>query len=104
MENSEGSGFTVMMEKENKMYQEEESFNLRFSLEANFPDEYEGEEDERAWLAHWEEKVKPDIVKSIFRTLEQYPDWVARFRNRGMAATDEIEIVLEKTYTDSKLN
>lgn len=94
----------VMMEKEKKMYQEEESFNLRFSLEANFPDEYEGEEDERAWLAHWEETVKPAIVKSIFRTLEQYPDWVARFRNRGKSATDEIEIVLEKTYTDSSLN
>ncbi len=55
------------------MYQEEESFNLRFSLEANFPDEYEGEEDERAWLAHWEDTVKPDIVKSIFRTLEAVP-------------------------------
>ena len=41
------------MEKEKRMYQEEESFNLRFSLEANFPDEDEGEEDERAWLAHW---------------------------------------------------
>lgn len=94
----------VMMEKEKKMYQEEESFNLRFSLEANFPDEYEGEEDERAWVTQWEEQVKPDIVKSVFRTLEQYPDWVARFRNRGMAATDEIEIVLEKTYTDPSLN
>lgn len=95
---------SVMMEKEKKMYHEEESFNLRFSLEANFPDDYEGEEDERAWLAHWEETVKPAIVKSIFCTLAEYPDWAARFRNRGKAATDEIEIVLEKTYTDSSLN
>lgn len=86
------------------MYQEEETFNLRFSLEAQFPDEYEGDEDEKAWLAQWETRVKPDIVKSIFRTLEQYPDWAARFRNRGMAATDEIEIVLEKTYTNPSLN
>ncbi|PJA78113.1 MAG: hypothetical protein CO149_05790 [Nitrospirae bacterium CG_4_9_14_3_um_filter_51_5] len=86
------------------MYQEEQSFNLRFSLEARFPDEYEGEDDESAWLAQWEAQVKPDIVKSIFRALEQYPDWVARFRNRGMAATDEIEIVLQKTYTDPSRN
>ncbi len=86
------------------MHQEEESFNLRFSLEAKFPDEYDGEDDERVWLKQWETKVKPDIVKSIFQTLEQYPEWAARFRNRGLAATDEIEIVLEKTYSDPSLN
>ncbi len=86
------------------MYQEEQSFNLRFSLEASFPDEYDGEEDEMVWLKQWEAQVKPDIVKSIFQTLERYPDWAARFRNRGMAATDEIEIVLEKSYLDPSLN
>ena len=86
------------------MYQEEQSFNLRFSLEASFPDEYDGEDDERGWLRQWETHIKPDIVKSIFHTLERYPGWAARFRNRGMGATDEIEIVLEKTYSDSSLN
>ncbi len=86
------------------MYQEEESFNLRFSLEAKFPDDYEGEEDERGWLKQWEAHIKPDIVKSIFQTLERHPDWAARFRNRGMAATEEIEIVLEKTFSDPSLN
>lgn len=86
------------------MYQEEKSFNLRFSLEARFPDEYDGEDDEMAWLRQWETQIKPDIVKSIFHTLEQYPDWAARFRNRGMAATDEIEIVVEKSYSDPAPN
>ncbi len=86
------------------MYKEEQSFNLRFSLEAKFPDDYDGEEDERVWLKQWETQVKPDIVKSIFQTLERYPGWAARFRTRGMAATDEIEIVLEKSYSDPSLN
>jgi hypothetical protein len=86
------------------MYHEEESFNLRFSLEAKFPDDYDGEEDERAWLKQWEAQVKPEIVKSIFQALERYPDWAARFRNRGVAATEEIEIVLEKTFGDPSLN
>ncbi len=86
------------------MYQENESFNLRFSLEAMFPDEYDGEDDERAWLKEWETQVKPDIVKSIFQTLERHPGWAARFRNRGMAATDEIEIVLEKSFSNPSLN
>jgi hypothetical protein len=85
------------------MYHEDESFTLRFSLEAKFPDDYEGEEDERVWLKQWETRMKPDIVKSIFQALERYPDWAARFRNRGMAATEEIEIVLEKTHSDPSL-
>jgi hypothetical protein len=93
-----------MSEKENHMYQEEQTFKLRFSLEAKFPDEYDGEDDEMVWLKQWETQVKPDIVKSIFQTLERYPDWAARFRNRGMAAMDEIEIVLEKSYSDPSLN
>ena len=78
------------------MYQEEQSFKLRFSLEVRFPDEYDGEDDEMGWLKQWETQVKPEIVKSVFQALERYPDWAARFRNRGMDATDEIEIVLEK--------
>ncbi|MDH5562398.1 MAG: hypothetical protein OEY91_02085 [Nitrospirota bacterium] len=86
------------------MFQEEESFNLRFSLEATFPDDYEGEDDEKAWLTQWESQVKPEIVKSIFQTLERYPEWAARFRNRGVAASDEIEIVLEKTYANPSFN
>ncbi len=86
------------------MYQEEESFKLRFSLEARFPDDYDGEEDERAWLEQWDAQVKPDIVKCIFHTLERYPEWEAHFRNRGVAATDEIEIVLEKSFSNPSLN
>ena len=86
------------------MYQEDQTFHIRFSLEAIFPDDYEGEDDERVWLKQWEAQVKPDIVKSIFQTLERYPEWSARFRNRGMAVTDEIEIVLEKSYSDPSLN
>lgn len=86
------------------MYQEEQSFNLRFSLEASFPDKYDGEDDELAWLRQWETQIKPDIVKSLFKTLEQYPEWAMRFRNRGMTATDEIEVVLEKSYSDPALN
>ena len=86
------------------MYQEDQSFHIRFSLEATFPDDYEGEDDERIWLKQWEAVVKPDIVKSIFQTLERYPEWATRFRNRGIAATDEIEIVLEKSYLNPSLN
>lgn len=81
------------------MHQEEQSFTVRFSLEATFPEDYEGEEDELAWAKDWETRVKPDIIKGIFHTLKFHPDWAARFRNRGIAPSQEIEIVLEKNFT-----
>lgn len=81
------------------MHHEEQSFNLRFSLEAKFPEDYEGDEDELVWARDWETRVKPDIIKGIFQTLKFHPEWTARFRNRGMAASEEIEIVLEKDFS-----
>ena len=81
------------------MYQEEKTFTVRFSLEANFPEEYEGEEDQHAWLNDWETRVMPDVLKSIFTTLRKFPSWSARVRNRGIAQTEEIEISLVKDYS-----
>jgi hypothetical protein len=83
------------------MFQEERSFNIRFSLEAKFSEEYEGDEDAMAWVRDWDTRVKPDVMKAIFQTLRQFPEWSAHIRNRGMAATDEIEIALVKDFSGS---
>jgi len=83
------------------MYQEEKTFNVRFSLEAHFPEDYEGEDDAYAWLHDWEGRVMPEVLKSIFTTLRKFPSWSARVRNRGMAQTEEIEISLVKDYSKS---
>lgn len=82
------------------MYQEETSFNIRFSLEAKFPEDYEGDEDALAWVRGWDTRVKPDVMKAIFQTLRHFPEWSAHIRNRGMAATDEIEIALVKDFSE----
>jgi hypothetical protein len=47
------------------MYQEEQSFNLRFSLEATFPDDYEGEDDDRVWVQQWEAQVFFRLLSDI---------------------------------------
>lgn len=80
-------------------HQEETSFNIRFSLEAKFPEDYEGDEDALAWVRDWDARVKPDVMKAIFQTLRNFPEWSAHIRNRGMAATDEIEIALVKDFS-----
>ena len=80
------------------MYREEQSFNLRFSVEASFPDDYEGDEDERTWTGEWEARIKPDIIKMVFESLRRHPGWSAHIRNRGKSTLDEIEVVVEKDF------
>lgn len=84
------------------MFREEKSFVLRFSLEARFPEDYEGEEDNNAWLRGWEGQIKPEILKTIFTLLRRHPDLKTHIRNRGISAEDEIEIVIEKDFSKAE--
>ena len=81
------------------MYQEEKTFVLRFSLEASFPDDYDGDDDHLAWVQQWESEIKPGMLKQVFDSLRQHPAWTSHIRNRGRASTDEIEIVLERDFS-----
>jgi len=81
------------------MYQEEKTFAFQFSLEAAFPDDYDGEEDNQAWVREWEAKIKPDLLKVLFESLRQHRAWQAHVRNRGKSPADEIEIVLERDFS-----
>ena len=81
------------------MIQEEKAFRLQFSLEAAFPDDYEGEKDNHAWLQEWEKQIKPELLKLIFDSLRRHPSWKAHVRNRGVSPLDEIEIAMVKDFT-----
>lgn len=81
------------------MYQEEKGFTFRFSLEANFPDSYEGEEDSYGWLKEWETRMKPELLKTVFASLRRHPAWTAHVRNRGVSPDNEIEIALVKEFS-----
>lgn len=81
------------------MYQEEKSFALRFTLEASFPDDYTGEEDDQQWVREWEARIKPQLIKSVFESLRKHAGWASHIRNRGLSATDEIEVVLTRDFS-----
>ncbi len=81
------------------MYQEEHGFSLRFSLEASFPEDYDGEQDNRAWVQEWEGLIKPHVLKTLFESLRQHPGWNAHIRNRGISPDQEIEIVLTRDFS-----
>lgn len=85
------------------MFQEEKTFNLRFTLEANFPEDYEGEEDHHAWLQEWEKRIKPDLLKVVFESLRTHPSWTVHVRNRGHSPLDEIEIAMIKRVKQDSL-
>jgi hypothetical protein len=80
------------------MFPEEKTFTFRFTLEANFPEEYEGEADDYRWLRDWEQRLKPDLLKLMMSYLREHPAWNAHVRNRGLSPEDEIEIVLTRDF------
>jgi hypothetical protein len=71
---------------------------LRFTLEAAFPADYEGEEDQYQWLEEWEGAMKGEVLRVVLTVLRRYPGWTARVRNRGISERDEIEIVVSKNF------
>jgi hypothetical protein len=77
---------------------EDKTFNLRFALEAEFPENYEGDEDDYHWLKEWEQSLKPALLKLIFDALRQHSTWKVHVRNRGVSPLDEIEISLVKDF------
>ena len=81
------------------MSQEDKTFALRFTLEASFPEDYTGDEDERNWLQEWEAQIKPQLLKSVFESLRRHDGWASHIRNRGVSPADEIEIVLAKDFS-----
>ncbi|WP_455244031.1 hypothetical protein [Petrachloros mirabilis] len=81
------------------MYHEEKSFTLKFSLEAAFPDDYDGDEDSLAWTREWEAHIKPQVLKQVFESLRQHHAWSSHIRNRGLSPTDEIEIVMTRDFS-----
>lgn len=84
------------------MYQEEQTFTLRFTLEASFPDDYEGEDDNRAWTREWEVLIKPEVLKAVFEALRRQPGWTSHVRNRGASPRDEIEVVLARDFSQAR--
>lgn len=81
------------------MFQEEKTFNLRFALEARFPEDYDGDEDGQTWVKEWEQRLKPELVKLVFDYLRRHPAWNVHVRNRGASPLDEIEIAMLRDFT-----
>lgn len=78
---------------------DERTFMLRFSLSVEIApaawddEDFEGD----AWLGEWEAGIKPGLIREVFGYLRKFEGWTCHVRNRGVSATDEIEIVMTRT-------
>jgi hypothetical protein len=80
------------------VFTEEKTFTLRFSLEAAFPEHYDGDDDQYQWVGEWDGAIKGEVLKAVFSALRRHPGWSARVRNRGKSEQDEIEIAMLKDF------
>jgi hypothetical protein len=79
-------------------YIEEREFNLRLVVRAEFPDDYEGDEDGYDWAAQVPE-MAGEMVRAAVAALTRRADWTIRRENRGRPVEDEVTLVLEKTFS-----
>jgi hypothetical protein len=75
-------------------HHEERDFTIHLHLGAEFPDDYEGEEDGFAWLERFEGELKPRLLSAVFDALHKAPGWraVAAPRGRDPELALEIEV------------
>jgi hypothetical protein len=85
------------------MYQEDKTFIFKFHLEAQFPEDYDGGEDNHAWVQDWEKRMKPELTKLIFDFLRRHSSWTVHVRNRGISPLDEIEVAMIKDFSNRSL-
>ena len=81
------------------MFHEEKTFIFRFSLDAAFPEDYDGDADNHAWLQEWDKQIKPELLKVVFESLRRHHSWNVHVRNRGISPLDEIEVAMEKDFS-----
>lgn len=89
----------VVARREEPMFHEDKTFTFRFSLEARFPEDYDGDDDNLGWLREWEKQIKPELLKVVFDSLRRHYSWKVHVRNRGISPLDEIEVAMEKDFS-----
>ena len=75
-----------------KPYRETKTFVIRVELEAEFDDDYEGDDDGEAWLRRWETETQPQLIAAALRTLAAGGRYRVRTQSRGKSPDDEVEI------------
>jgi len=72
----------------------EADFTLRFELQCEFPDDYQGEADGFKWFEEFP-GMAAEILRAAVATVSARPGWKVRPKNRGRSSEDEVTLLLE---------
>jgi hypothetical protein len=76
------------------VHREQAQFVIRVDLTAEFPEDYEGDDDGNAWLQAWRERVQPRLLRAVFAELRSEPGYSVVPASRGKNPEDEVEIAV----------
>lgn len=77
-------------------YREERELVIRLSLSAEFPEDYEGEDDGFTWYRDFDANVRPALLRELLRALTREGRFKVTPVNRGLDAHQELEIQVER--------
>lgn len=79
-------------------HREEREFSIHLHVSAEFPDDYEGDQDGFVWHERFERDVRPRVVNAVFEALRSIPGWtvVPGPRGRDPAVAVEIDVKRER--------
>ena len=67
---------------------------MGLDLSAEFGEDYEGDDDGYAWLAHWREHVRPELIRAVFAALRQDAAFDVVSAPRGASPEEEVNIAV----------
>jgi hypothetical protein len=76
-------------------YVEERTFTIRLELRAEFPDDYDGDDDGYEWAT----QIAPlaaEVVQAA-ATAARRAGWNVRAGNRGRPSDEEVTLIVERT-------
>ncbi len=76
-------------------YREERELVIRLRLSAEFGEEYQGEADGYVWYREFDERIRPELIRDLLRTLTRDGKFKVTPVNRGLDTHEEVEIQVE---------
>lgn len=76
-------------------YTESLTWNIRIEAQAEFPDDYDGEQDGFVWRDEFQRTVQPAVVAAVARELSRHSQYRLRGGNHGLPGQDEIVLHLD---------